>query len=75
MTDIPAPELIIGAMKTNEPGPSKHPLCLGSHDPWNGDFDCEYDVGFSCEDCRFGMAGSNDRRRGLDPRAKCHQSR
>ncbi len=28
--------------------------CAGYHDPYTGEFDCEYGTTLTCEDCRYG---------------------
>lgn len=44
----------------------KHPKCLGYRDYW-GEFDCEYQTGISCEECKYGVCGGRK-----DPEAKCN---
>lgn len=50
-----------------EDGKKRNPECLGTYDPYTGDYDCEYSTTLICEECKYGVGRK-------DPEAKCNQS-
>lgn len=47
-------------------GIHRDPRCRLTHDPYTGDYDCEYRTSLLCEECKYGMGTR-------DPEAKCNQ--
>lgn len=46
--------------------------CGGTYDALNGDYDCEYQPTFTCDDCMF-RSDQTDKRKGKDPLAETNQ--
>jgi hypothetical protein len=44
----------------------KHPMCKGTYDEMNGDYDCGYVTTITCDECKYCVGRKN-------PEAKCNQ--